>query len=156
MGYRKRIIKYVNEVNDNKLYHLFIFLLCILILLFSLILSFENGNSIYISGFEQYNYFGFCLFKQVTGVQCPSCGLTRSFILIGHFKILEALSFNMVGIFMYILVILQIPYRVLLISKNAKIIYTNKITLFSKVYIYLLCFILSVEWLYKLFVDVNF
>lgn len=42
--------------------------------------------------------FGVCMFKNITGVPCPSCGTTRSLILLanGHFK--EAILMNPLGI----------------------------------------------------------
>ncbi len=42
-----------------------------------------------------------CFFKSLTQLDCPGCGLTRSFISISHGHFLEALRFNILGPFVY-------------------------------------------------------
>lgn len=39
-----------------------------------------------------------CIFKTVTGIFCPACGMTRSFIAILHFDFIEAAYQNLFGI----------------------------------------------------------
>jgi len=46
-----------------------------------------------------------CLFKSVFHIPCPGCGMTRAFILLGHFRFQEALSMNINGIFAYIILL---------------------------------------------------
>ncbi len=43
-----------------------------------------------------------CLFKFTTGIPCPLCGLTRSFICTGHLEIGEALSYHPLGPFLWL------------------------------------------------------
>jgi hypothetical protein len=52
-----------------------------------------------------------CMFRIVTGIPCPGCGLTRSFVAISHGDIRAAWEFNAMGPILYLLCILQIPYR---------------------------------------------
>ena len=54
-----------------------------------------------------------CLFRTVTHVNCPSCGLVRSFVAMGHLDVGAAWRFNRVGPPLYAFALLQIPYRVL-------------------------------------------
>jgi hypothetical protein len=42
-----------------------------------------------------------CLFKSVFHIPCPGCGMTRAFILLGHFRFQEALAININSIFAY-------------------------------------------------------
>jgi hypothetical protein len=35
-----------------------------------------------------------CLFKGLLGTPCPGCGMTRAFLLMGHGRVAEAVSFN--------------------------------------------------------------
>ena len=35
-----------------------------------------------------------CLFKNILGVQCPGCGITRAFLSVLHFRFAEALHYN--------------------------------------------------------------
>ena len=37
-----------------------------------------------------------CLYKNATGNNCPTCGVTRAFSSIMHFKFIEAYNFNQV------------------------------------------------------------
>lgn len=39
-----------------------------------------------------------CLFKTVTGIYCPACGMTRAFLAILHFDFLEACYQNLLSI----------------------------------------------------------
>ena len=38
-----------------------------------------------------------CLFYHLTGLPCPGCGLTRSFVCLGHGQFLEALHWHPLG-----------------------------------------------------------
>lgn len=42
-----------------------------------------------------------CLFNRIFGVDCPSCGLTRAFLLIPKGEWKEALALNKASIYMY-------------------------------------------------------
>ena len=46
-----------------------------------------------------------CIFKSVTGILCPACGMTRAFWLIINFNFLEALYFNILSIPFFIFII---------------------------------------------------
>ncbi|HHO51085.1 MAG TPA: DUF2752 domain-containing protein [Deltaproteobacteria bacterium] len=52
-----------------------------------------------------------CSFRRLTGVGCPGCGLTRSFVFVGHGRILEAFWMNPLGPLAYLAVAGQIPWR---------------------------------------------
>jgi WD40 repeat protein len=53
-----------------------------------------------------------CTWHRFTGWDCPGCGLTRSFISLGHGQFLRALAFNPVGPLLFALTVFQIPYRI--------------------------------------------
>lgn len=38
-----------------------------------------------------------CLFRQLTGLDCPSCGLTRAFRAMGHLDVIGAFRYNPLG-----------------------------------------------------------
>jgi hypothetical protein len=52
-----------------------------------------------------------CSFERLTGFGCPGCGLTRCFISIAHGDLLRAWHFNPAGVAIFLLVVIQIPYR---------------------------------------------
>ncbi len=52
-----------------------------------------------------------CSLKRMTGIECPGCGLTRSFISTARGQWRQAWHFNPVGPFFFLVVAAQIPYR---------------------------------------------
>lgn len=62
-----------------------------------------------------------CFIKAYTGINCPTCGLTRCFIAISHASFAAAAGFNPGGIIAYIYVLFQIPYRIMRIFKKGNL-----------------------------------
>jgi hypothetical protein len=56
--------------------------------------------------FEQ-TRFTVCLFKNLTGVPCPSCGMTRAFLFLGHGQIRQAIALNPLALPVALLLLLQ-------------------------------------------------
>jgi hypothetical protein len=52
-----------------------------------------------------------CIWRQALGINCPGCGLTRSFVALAHGHWLRAWQFNPAGLFMFAVVAYQLPYR---------------------------------------------
>ncbi|MFQ6133802.1 MAG: DUF2752 domain-containing protein [Armatimonadota bacterium] len=53
-----------------------------------------------------------CTFRMLTRIPCPSCGMTTSFCYISRLQVAQALEANVLGPLAYLLVLLQIPYRI--------------------------------------------
>jgi hypothetical protein len=53
-----------------------------------------------------------CYFRLSTGLDCPGCGLTRSFISAAHGQWAAAWHYNPAGFLLFPVVLFQIPYRV--------------------------------------------
>jgi len=49
--------------------------------------------------------------RRMTGINCPGCGLTRSFISLAHGDVRSSWLYNPAGVFWFVAVALQIPYR---------------------------------------------
>ncbi len=60
-----------------------------------------------------------CGFRRLTGIGCPGCGLTRSFVFLGHGQVLEAFRMNLLGPPLFLVVALQIPLRIYRIATRA-------------------------------------
>lgn len=52
-----------------------------------------------------------CSWKILFGVECLGCGMTRSFVFIGHGDPRAAWEMNHLGPVLYAIVLFQIPYR---------------------------------------------
>lgn len=52
-----------------------------------------------------------CSLKRYTGLDCPGCGLTRSFIALGHGRLKESIDFNPAGPLWFLLIAGQIPWQ---------------------------------------------
>ncbi|MGB9599099.1 MAG: DUF2752 domain-containing protein, partial [Myxococcota bacterium] len=66
--------------------------------------------------------YGVCLFKTFTGLPCPACGMTHSFVSIGHLRIIEGFYFNIIGPFLYLMLIIGIFLTLTEILMNRLII----------------------------------
>jgi len=55
---------------------------------------------------------GTCTFRELTGMPCPGCGLTRSFISVVHGRCADAWEYNPAGFLFFAIVVFQIPYRI--------------------------------------------
>ena len=49
--------------------------------------------------------------RRIWRMDCPGCGLTRSFISMSHGEFQRAFSFNMAGPLVYLFVLVQIPWH---------------------------------------------
>ncbi len=47
-----------------------------------------------------------CLFHEMTGLSCPTCGLSRSFYLASHLRFWEAMQLHVMGPIIYLLALL--------------------------------------------------
>lgn len=52
-----------------------------------------------------------CVARTVFGVDCPTCGLTRSIVHLAHGRVAESLAMHRLGWFVFGLIVAQVPYR---------------------------------------------
>lgn len=52
-----------------------------------------------------------CSAQRMFSIDCPGCGLTRSFVLAAHGELGQAFAVHPVGTLFFILLVLQIPWR---------------------------------------------
>jgi len=52
-----------------------------------------------------------CTWRNVTGMGCPGCGLTRCFVAMAHFDVASAWRFNPAGILAFGFLLFQFPFR---------------------------------------------
>jgi hypothetical protein len=62
-----------------------------------------------------------CRFKRITGYNCPTCGLSRSFYATAHIHLNEAFAYHLLGPVLYIAFILFIIKSIFEIATDKKI-----------------------------------
>lgn len=80
------------------------------VILLSVLLPLPTGGKLVVFGIESPPL---CVFQAKFGIDCPGCGLTRSFVSMGHVEFAKAWAFNRVGPLFFLVFFFQIPYRLL-------------------------------------------
>ncbi len=99
--------------------------------------------------FFKYN-IPLCTFRRVTGIPCPTCGMTTSFVFLTHFQILDGFYASPLGTLVFIFSFLCVIYLFLtIIFKLPKI----KIVMSRKeksIFMIVLVLSLILNWIYNL------
>jgi hypothetical protein len=87
----------------------------LLISLATIVLSFllviRADGRVAFRGLEAHAVPETCLAHSLFGIDCPACGLTRSFICLAQGDLAGSLAFHRLGWMMALAVVLQVPYR---------------------------------------------
>lgn len=87
-----------------------------------------------------------CASRVTLGLDCPGCGLTRSFVALAGGDMRQAYAFNRVGWLIAAAVVLQIPYRSYAVCRPTSVM-RQAWTLAT---IYAIVAVLVVNWLLKI------
>jgi hypothetical protein len=90
--------------------HWVLLVLSAAIIVLSLVLQVRDDDRVVIPLLE-ITLPGVCSYKQLLGIDCPGCGLTRCFISLAHFDVARAWHYNPAGIYLFLVVLFQVPYR---------------------------------------------
>lgn len=91
---------------------------------------------------------GRCYYRENFGLMCPSCGLTRSFISIENLNFADAIKYNRIGVFIYILFVLTFIFNILGFLKHKKTLIFGKVVAY---YGFFACVGLILSWVLKTF-----
>ena len=61
-----------------------------------------------------------CTWRNLMGMECMGCGLTRSFVFMGHLKLADAFQLHVLGPVLYVFVTAQVPYRLLQLARHLR------------------------------------
>lgn len=89
-----------------------------------------------------------CIFKSVTGILCPACGMTRAFISIIHFDFLNALKFNLLSIPSFLFFIYFFVRLFVDLIKN-KFNFIPKLLTFFQEYYWLFLLLLFISFIFN-------
>jgi len=76
-----------------------------------LLCSVSSGIALYVFKvdiFEHLPKMHFCLFRLITGYDCPFCGTTRAFLALGQLNLSKAIAFNPLSIILMTVMILYL------------------------------------------------
>ena len=79
-----------------------------------------------------------CVFKTVTGISCPACGMTRAFTYLFHFQLLDAIYQNILSIPLAIFLCYFIVHLVIDFVKNQFVYVPNLLQFLEKHYVSIL------------------
>lgn len=134
--------------NGDASYHLVYLILSIIVLILALVLRVSRDGRVIVPGLgiplpES------CVFRLVTGVDCPGCGLTRCFISLMHGKFARAWAFNPGGYLFFLVVAIQVPYRLGQIWRIRRQLHQWAPVTLSTVIACLLGFTLVAQWVWR-------
>jgi hypothetical protein len=88
-----------------------------------------------------------CTLKRLAGVDCPGCGLTRSFICLAHGDVRGGWRHNPAGFLFFALVLFQAPYRIAQIWRRRRGLSDFRLAPWDTWYLWLLAIALVAQWL---------
>ena len=100
---------WVRSTYDRE-FHLVVLIVCTCVLGLAAILEVREGRQVLIPVWNV-PLPEVCSFKRMTGLGCPGCGLTRSFISLAHGQLARAWYYNPAGLLWFGLCAAQIPFR---------------------------------------------
>jgi hypothetical protein len=107
---------------------------------------------------HHYEHTTLCLFKNITGFPCPSCGITRSIIFLGQGDVSQAWNTNPLGIVAACLLVI-VPIWIIwdLIQKDTSLarffqLAENKIKTHKSIYIPLIVLV-AINWGWNILKD---
>ena len=89
-----------------------------------------------------------CIFKSVTGISCPACGMTRAFISILHLNFLNAFLLNILSIPLFIFICISVIIMIIEIFRN-KFNYIPKLLNFLGKYWYIFIILLIISFIWN-------
>ncbi|MBN2851452.1 MAG: DUF2752 domain-containing protein [Clostridia bacterium] len=84
-------------------------------------------------------------------IPCPTCGLSRAFILFAHFQFAEAIRYNMAVTVLFPYLLLQIPLQLIDIIRKQRGLETSRLRKINVRILIVIGVILIVIWILKLF-----
>lgn len=91
-----------------------------------------------------------CIFKSVTGISCPSCGMTRAFFAILQFNFIDAFFLNILSIPLFLFIVISVIIMIIEIFRN-KFEYVPKLLNFLSNYWYVFIILLILSFIWNIF-----
>ena len=136
------------QLRKEMSYHLVALAVAITVIVLSFVMRSVGQEMVFLPG-ASFPLPPSCTAQQVFGIDCPGCGLTRSFISISAGEWQRAWNFNRVSFLVYLFVVGQIPWRLYQLSR----IMRDRFPVFSPwlfTPLFVICCLLLFNWVLKL------
>lgn len=100
------------ELVSDRRHHLTMLIVMLIVIGLSFVLDVAPETRVNVSGLPNLPLPELCLSRSMFGVQCPGCGLTRSFIHLAEGQFAKSIAIHRVGWLLAFAVVLQVPYRI--------------------------------------------
>lgn len=109
-AWRQRLLRRVGRIfwpaeserKCNRVDHWIWLSILVVLLVLPVLTTFDTSAAQPVPRFCGIRLPGRCLSHDVFGVDCPGCGMTRSFILVAHGRFRESLQYHRLGILLYV------------------------------------------------------
>jgi hypothetical protein len=105
-----------DPANDRIRYHATYLFLAVAVLGLAMFLRIGPRDQVVIPGLD-YDLPETCAYRQLVGIGCPGCGMTRGFISLMRGRWQQAWTYNPGVYLLFFLVVIQIPYRAIQIRR---------------------------------------
>lgn len=130
-------------------FHFALLLLCVVVVSLAATMSVHQAQQVFFPG-TTVPVPELCYFRRGTGLDCPGCGLTRSFISLAHGQFLLACQYNVAGVLFFPVVAFQIPYRLAQLLRLWRGLATWDLTSITPSLFIGLFLVMLVQWVAKL------
>ncbi len=109
-------------------------------------LEVHPNQRVALRGLPQYPLPPSCFSRTYLGVDCPGCGLTRSFILLAQGDLRASVARHRLGWLLALAVLLQVPYRIAKLCRpHAEAIPRH----WTRAFTWLLLILLAANWVMR-------
>ncbi len=143
----QRVSRRGTSMIDSRQYHASILALCVATLGISWALEVRSDGRVRAGALGTLPEV--CQWRRLLGIDCPGCGLTRSFICLSRAQWARAWNFNPAGIALFGAVVLQVPFRVWQLARLARG-FRAVVLPGATVSLVLLPVLLAVQWVARL------
>jgi hypothetical protein len=120
--------------------------LSIAVVLGGLLVDVNADGSIYLRGLPEFPFPLVCPLRRFFGISCPTCGMTRSIVLLLQGRITDSVAMHRLGWLIFALIVVQIPYRIWCLARRRMVPYRPRLTEWTAVAFMLL---LVLNWLFS-------
>jgi hypothetical protein len=140
----------VRRYRPDPLFHRVLLVLCSGVVLLSMVLSVRERTQVLLPVIGT-PLPELCMMKRMTdGLGCPGCGMTRSFISIGHGDLARAWSYNPAGLWFYGIILFQIPFRGVQLWRIRRGLPELQLARVAQVSLAILAVVMIGQWVLKL------